>query len=327
MTALLSVENLDVGLGAAGPDILGGVSLTLAPGETLGVVGESGSGKSMLALSIMGLQPFPVRTRRGAVRLRGEDLLALPPETMRARRGSAMAMIFQEPLTALNPVMRVGDQIGEVLRWRRSLAGRAARQEAISLMARVEIPDPQSRVDSYPHEMSGGMRQRVMIAMALAGSPGLLIADEPTTALDVTIQAQILDLIRKLQRENGMGVLLITHDLGVIAEMCDRVIVMYGGRVVESGDALDIFDRAAHPYTRGLLASRPKLADEAVRLTTIEGVVPGVGQFPPGCRFAPRCDRARSDCAHEPGLDEIGPTHRVACFHPHATPARTRMQA
>ena len=260
MSALLAVEELTTGLGARGPHILSSVSLTLQAGEVLGVVGESGSGKSMLALSIMGLLPHPITVRGGRVLLGDRDLLTLPGQQMRFLRGKDVAMIFQEPMTSLNPVMRVGNQIGEVLRWHLALQGNAAREEGIALLRRVEMPDPERQIDAYPHELSGGMRQRVMVAMALAGRPRLLIADEPTTALDVTIQAQILELVRKIQRENGMSVLLITHDLGVIAEMCDRVAVMYAGRVVEMGSALDIFDRPAHPYTRGLLASRPRIS-------------------------------------------------------------------
>ena len=279
-TEMLRVEQLTTAVGTRGPEILSAVDLSLRSGEVLGVVGESGSGKSMLALSIMGLLPPPVMVRGGRVLLDGRDLLALDAAEMRSLRGKDMAMIFQEPMTSLHPVMRVGQQIGEVLRWHLALEGRAAREEGIALLRRVEMPDPQRQIDSYPHELSGGMRQRVMIAMALAGRPRLLIADEPTTALDVTIQAQILDLVRKLQQDAGMSVLLITHDLGVIAEMSHRVAVMYAGRVVEVGSVLDIFDRPAHPYTRGLLASRPKISAGAQWLSTIEGTVPGLGQLP-----------------------------------------------
>ena len=316
LATILDVSGLSTGIGTRGPEILSDVSLQLRAGEVLGVVGESGSGKSMLALSIMGLLPHPVQTRGGRILLQGKDLLALPAQRLRALRGKDMAMIFQEPMTSLNPVMRVGQQIGEVLRWHLALQGAAAREEGISLLRRVEMPDPQRQIDAYPHELSGGMRQRVMIAMALAGRPRLLIADEPTTALDVTIQAQILDLVRKLQRENGMSVLLITHDLGVIAEMCDRVAVMYAGRVVEAGTVLDIFDRPAHPYTRGLLASRPRISAGEQWLSTIEGTVPAPGQMPQGCSFAPRCKLARAQCALLPPLREVGPAHQAACVAP-----------
>ena len=316
LATILDVSGLSTGIGTRGPEILSDVSLQLRAGEVLGVVGESGSGKSMLALSIMGLLPHPVLARAGRILLQGQDLLALPAQRLRALRGKDMAMIFQEPMTSLNPVMRVGQQIGEVLRWHLALQGAAAREEGIALLRRVEMPDPQRQIDAYPHELSGGMRQRVMIAMALAGRPRLLIADEPTTALDVTIQAQILDLVRKLQRENGMSVLLITHDLGVIAEMCDRVAVMYAGRVVEAGTVLDIFDRPAHPYTRGLLASRPRISAGDRWLSTIEGTVPAPGQMPQGCSFAPRCKLARAQCAQLPPLREVGPAHQAACVAP-----------
>jgi peptide/nickel transport system ATP-binding protein len=315
-TPLLEVTGLTTTLGVSGPEILSQVGLDLLAGEVLGVVGESGSGKSMLALSIMGLLPPPIRVRGGRILLQGQDLLALDRTAMRGLRGGDVAMVFQEPMTSLNPVMRVGQQIGETLRWHRGLRGDAARDEAVALLRRVEMPDAPRQIDAYPHELSGGMRQRVMIAMALAGQPRLLIADEPTTALDVTIQAQILELVRRIQRENGMSVLWITHDLGVVAEMCDRVAVMYAGRVVETGQALDIFDRPAHPYTRGLLASRPRISTGAQWLSVIEGTVPGVGQLGTGCSFAPRCRLARAACASVPPLQEVGPGHSAACVAP-----------
>jgi len=318
MRALLAVEQLTTGLGPHGSEILSEVSLTMRASEVLGIVGESGSGKSMLALSIMGLLPHPITVRRGRVLLKDCDLLQLPGQQMRSLRGKDIAMIFQEPMTSLNPVMRVGTQIVEVLRWHLALQGTAARKEAIALLRRVEMPDAERQIDAYPHELSGGMRQRVMIAMALAGRPRLLIADEPTTALDVTIQAQILELVRKLQRESSMSVMLITHDLGVIAEMCDRVAVMYAGRVVEIGSALDIFDRPAHPYTRGLLASRPRISAGSEWLRTIEGTVPGVGQLEEGCCFAPRCPLARAECGTVPPMRSVGPAHEAACVVPFA---------
>ena len=316
MSTLLRVERLTTAIGARGPKILSAVDLSLQNGEVLGVVGESGSGKSMLALSIMGLLPHSIQVRGGRILLEDNDLLALPAPQMRALRGKDIAMIFQEPMTSLNPVMRVGQQIAEVLRWHLGMRGEAVRAEAIALLRRVEMPDPQRQVDAFPHELSGGMRQRVMIAMALAGRPRLLVADEPTTALDVTIQAQILDLLRKLQHENGMSVLLITHDLGVIAEMCGRVAVMYAGRVVEFGSVLDIFDRPSHPYTRGLLASRPRIASGAQWLRTIEGTVPALGQLAPGCSFARRCPLAHAACSTVPPLRSLYDGHLVACVVP-----------
>ena len=315
-TPMLQVQQVTTTLGTGGPEILSAVDISLNSGEVLGVVGESGSGKSMLALSIMGLLPRPIAVSGGEILLQGRNLLQLQAQELRALRGKDMAMIFQEPMTSLNPVMRVGQQIGEVLRWHRSMQGEAARQEGIALLKRVEMPDPLRQIDAYPHELSGGMRQRVMIAIALAGRPKLLIADEPTTALDVTIQAQILELIRNIQRDDGMSVLLITHDLGVIAEMCDRVAVMYAGRVVEQGAVLDIFDRPAHPYTRGLLASRPKISAGANWLSTIEGTVPAVGQMGAGCSFAPRCPLAGPACDQRPPLHEVGPAHQAACVRP-----------
>ena len=315
-TPMLQVQQVTTTLGTGGPEILSAVDISLNSGEVLGVVGESGSGKSMLALSIMGLLPRPIAVSGGEILLQGRNLLQLQAQELRALRGKDMAMIFQEPMTSLNPVMRVGQQIGEVLRWHRSMQGEAARQEGIALLKRVEMPDPLRQIDAYPHELSGGMRQRVMIAIALAGRPKLLIADEPTTALDVTIQAQILELIRNIQRDDGMSVLLITHDLGVIAEMCDRVAVMYAGRVVEQGAVLDIFDRPAHPYTRGLLASRPKISAGSNWLSTIEGTVPAIGQMGTSCSFAPRCALAGPDCAQRPPLREVGVAHHAACVRP-----------
>ena len=315
-TPMLQAQQVTTTLGTGGPEILSAVDISLNSGEVLGVVGESGSGKSMLALSIMGLLPRPITVSGGEILLQGRNLLQLPAQDLRALRGKDMAMIFQEPMTSLNPVMRVGQQIGEVLRWHRSMQGDDARQEGIALLKRVEMPDPQRQIDAYPHELSGGMRQRVMIAIALAGRPRLLIADEPTTALDVTIQAQILELIRNIQRADGMSVLLITHDLGVIAEMCDRVAVMYAGRVVEQGAVLDIFDRPAHPYTRGLLASRPKISAGSNWLSTIEGTVPAVGQMGTSCSFAPRCPLAGPACEQRPPLHEVGPAHQAACVRP-----------
>ncbi|MCS6877105.1 MAG: ABC transporter ATP-binding protein [Geminicoccaceae bacterium] len=273
------------------------VSFVLYPGEVLGLVGESGCGKTMTALSILGLVPQPqARVTAGEVLFEGRDLLRLPERELRRVRGKEIAMIFQEPMTSLNPVFTVGDQIAETLRVHEGLSRRAARARALELLRLVGIPAPEERLDCYPHELSGGMRQRVTIAMALSCSPKVLLADEPTTALDVTIQAQILDLLERLQAELGLAVILITHDLGVVAEFARRVLVMYAGRIVEEGPVADIFAEPLHPYTQGLLASLPDPRAEIVRLEPIPGNVPVPGEIRRGCRFAPRCRFARSAC-------------------------------
>ncbi|MEC7233445.1 MAG: ABC transporter ATP-binding protein [Planctomycetota bacterium] len=296
-----------------------GVSYAIRPGETLGVVGESGSGKSVTALSILQLLPMPPgRFEGGSIRFRGEELIGAEEERLREIRGNDIAMIFQEPMTALNPVFTVGNQIGETVKLHQGLDDEAARARAIEMLTKVGIPAPEKRVDEYPHQLSGGMRQRVMIAMAMACDPALLIADEPTTALDVTIQAQILDLIKELQEEAGMSVLLITHDLGVVAETAHHVAVMYGGRVVEFGRAKEIFEAPRHPYTVGLLQSLPDLAVPGERLVTIPGIVPSATRFPSGCRFRTRCPLATDACAADvPALvpAEEGAEHTVACHH------------
>jgi oligopeptide/dipeptide ABC transporter ATP-binding protein len=313
---LLAVEGLNVAL-VSGPSILSEVRLTIAPGEALGVVGESGSGKSMLALSIMGLLPRAIRLTGGRILLDGEDLVTGGAAAWRRRRGRDLAMIFQEPMTALNPIMRVGRQVEEVLVKRRGMPSTEARREALSLFRRVEIPRAQAMLDAFPHEMSGGMRQRVMIAMALAARARLLIADEPTTALDVTIQAQILALLRGLQRETGLSILFITHDLGVIAEIADRVLVLYGGRVAELATARAVFDNPRHPYTRALLSAVPKVTGPRGQLTSVAGSAPSVGAMPPGCPFAPRCMLARPVCAAAPPpLRMIHQDHLTACLEP-----------
>lgn len=295
-----------------------GVSYSIQPGETLGVVGESGSGKSVTALSIMRLiaEP-PGKTVGGEILFKGRNLLDLSMDEMRKLRGNDIAMIFQEPMTALNPVYTVGDQIMEAVMLHQGKDRDAARLHAIEMIRKVGIPSPEERVDSYPHEMSGGMRQRIMIAMAMACDPALLIADEPTTALDVTIQAQILDLIRELQKESGMSVLLITHDLGVVAETAHHVAVMYAGRVVEFGKVQSIFLHPQHPYTIGLLRSLPDMVKPGERLTTIPGTVPSAEKFPSGCRFRTRCPLAQDICANEvPTLEpsDKDPEHVAACF-------------
>jgi oligopeptide/dipeptide ABC transporter ATP-binding protein len=292
-----------------------GVSLSVRPGRTLGIVGESGCGKSVLSLSVMRLVPRPGRIAGGAIRFDGRDLLALPEAEMRALRGGSIGMIFQEPMTSLNPVHTVGRQIVEAVRAHRDLSPKAAKELAIESLRRVRIPAPERRFEEYPHQLSGGMRQRVMIAMALACAPRLLIADEPTTALDVTIQAQILDLLRALQEETGMAIILITHDLGVVAEMADEVAVMYGGRVVETGPVQAVFGDAQHPYTLGLFGSVPRLDGESQTLLAIEGTVPPPFALPRGCRFHPRCGFATERCRVEmPELRSLGPGHVVACW-------------
>jgi len=292
------------------------VSFDLAEGEVLGIVGESGSGKSVTALSILRLIPSPPgRIAAGEVRLDGQDLLTLSERRMREIRGAEIAMIFQEPMTSLNPVLTVGEQIVETIRYHERIGAQAAARRALDLLDQVGIPSPAQRLGEYPHQLSGGMRQRVMIAIALSCNPRLLLADEPTTALDVTIQAQILELLRSLQERFGMAVILITHDLGVIAEFVDRVIVMYAGRVVESAGVHAIFEQPLHPYTEGLLGSIPSLDDERERLQAIPGVVPSPFELPPGCRYAPRCPYAREACAAEdPPLLALRPDHRAACI-------------
>jgi peptide/nickel transport system ATP-binding protein len=293
-----------------------GVSFTLLAGRTLGIVGESGCGKSVTALSIMGLVPQPPgRIAGGAVLLDGVDLLRLPAAALRELRGNQMSMIFQEPMTSLNPAFTIGDQIIEGILRHRDVSAREARARALEMLRRVRIPAPEQRIDDYPHKLSGGMRQRAMIAMALACDPMLLIADEPTTALDVTVQAQILDLMRALRDETGAAIILITHDLGVIAELAQDVIVMYAGKVVERADVAALFADPQHPYTVGLLGSIPKLHADQQTLATIEGVVPNPLDMPPGCRFNPRCPFAVDECrAAEPPLAEVKPGHFAACW-------------
>ncbi|CAN1567292.1 DppD ABC-type dipeptide/oligopeptide/nickel transport system, ATPase component [Rhabdaerophilaceae bacterium] len=293
-----------------------GVSFTVQANRTLGIVGESGCGKSVTSLSIMGLVQTPPGIQAGGeILYRGQDLLKKSPAEMRRLRGAALSMIFQEPMTSLNPVYRVGEQIVEGLLQHRSLSRTQARARAIEMLRLVRIPSPELRVDQFPHEMSGGMRQRVMIAMALACEPDLLIADEPTTALDVTIQAQILDLMRDLRARTGTAIILITHDLGVIAEMADDVVVMYAGKIVEMADVRTLFSDAQHPYMLGLLASIPRLDRNLERLATIAGMVPAPDQMPVGCRFAPRCALADLKChAEEPPLRCVSPGHHVACW-------------
>jgi oligopeptide/dipeptide ABC transporter ATP-binding protein len=288
---LLEVRNLHTSFRTSDGVVraVDGVDFHVDRGEILGLVGESGCGKSVTSLSLMGLVAKPGRVEAGEVIFDGRDLLTLPPKELRALRGDRISMIFQQPTSSLNPVYNVGKQIGEVLELHRNMQRRAARDRAAELLRMVGIPDPLGRLASFPHSLSGGMAQRVMIAMALACEPELLIADEPTTALDVTIQAQILDLMRDLQRETGTAIILITHDLGVVAEMCDRVAVMYAGEIVEQTDVRSLFARPRHPYTQGLIGSVPTLGQAKAELETIPGTVPNLIDLPPACRFAPRC--------------------------------------
>ncbi len=292
-----------------------GVSFTVQAGQTLGVVGESGCGKSVTALSILRLLPTPPARHLGAIRYRGSNLLALSEREMRQIRGNRISMIFQEPMTSLNPVLTVGRQIAETVLVHQEVNRAEAMQRAVEMLRLVQIPEPERRAREYPHQLSGGMRQRVMIALALACNPELLIADEPTTALDVTIQAQILDLIKRLQKELGMGVMLITHDLGVVAESCDRVVVMYAGRKVEESSVLALFSQPLHPYTRALMASMPAMNSQLKRLTEIPGMVPSPHELGRGCAFAARCQYAQQRCVDEnPPLTSQGEDHVVACF-------------
>ena len=296
-----------------------GVSFRVERGEVLGIVGESGCGKSVTAMSVLQLIPRPPgRYADGKIVFEGRDLLTLPESELRKVRGNDIAMIFQEPMTSLNPVYTVGDQIGEAVMLHRGMKREAARAYAVEMLTKVGIPSPESRVDEYPHQLSGGMKQRVMIAMALACDPLLLIADEPTTALDVTIQAQILDLLRQMKDEFGMSIMLITHDLGVVAEMSDHVAVMYAGKVVEYSDVRTLFAEPRHPYTFGLFQSLPEMHTEGEpRLREIPGTVPNPLRFPKGCKFHTRCTKASELCSQvEPELVETGPGHSLACHHP-----------
>ncbi|MBL8689196.1 MAG: ABC transporter ATP-binding protein [Rhodospirillaceae bacterium] len=292
------------------------VSFSLQKGKTLGVVGESGCGKSVTALSIMGLVPNPPgNIVGGSIRFEGEELVGLAPEKYQSLRGNRMGMIFQEPMTSLNPAFTVGDQISEAILRHAEVSQEEAKARTIELLRRVRIPSPEKRFDDYPHKLSGGMRQRAMIAMALSCSPDLLIADEPTTALDVTIQAQILDLLGELRAETGMAIMLITHDLGVIAEMADEVLVMYAGRVIERAPAAALFSTPQHPYTIGLMGSVPRLDLEQERLAAIQGQVPNLTALPQGCRFRARCPFAIAACAEtDPPLVEVAPGHQAACL-------------
>jgi peptide/nickel transport system ATP-binding protein len=312
---ILAVEDLAVRFAGAPVDIVDGVSFSVGKGRTLAIVGESGCGKSLTALALMGLLPPKASLPRGKALFGGRDLFAMDDRALADIRGNRLAMIFQEPMSSLNPVFTIGDQIAESVIRHRGASRAAAEARAIEMLELVRIPAARERMRSYPHQLSGGMRQRAMIAMALANDPQLLIADEPTTALDVTIQAQILALIDRLQADTGTAVILITHDLGVVAEVADEVLVMYAGRVAEAGPVQAIFDDPQHPYTIGLMGSMPSLGQRGARLATIPGVVPLPEQMPPGCRFSTRCPFAEEYCrTQRPPLREISPGHRVACF-------------
>jgi len=315
---LLSVSNLRVVFGGERRELpaVDDVGFDVAEREVLGIVGESGSGKSVTALSIMGLLPKPpARVTAGSIKFLGEELLGLGEREMRRVRGPGIGMIFQEPMTSLNPVFPIGDQLMETVRVHERVGKAAQRDRAIGMLAKVGIAEPERRLRDYPHQLSGGMRQRVMIAMALACHPKLLIADEPTTALDVTIQQQILELLLDLREELGMAIVIITHNMGVVAEMADRVLVMYAGRIVERAPVAELFERPAHPYTRGLLESIPTLADERDRLKTIPGTLPNPAALPPGCRFEPRCQWRIGACtAAVPPLVPLREGHESACI-------------
>ncbi|MCE9583795.1 MAG: ABC transporter ATP-binding protein [Planctomycetes bacterium] len=316
-TPLLELRNLQVQFPTYDGVVraVDGVSYSIPKGKVLGLVGESGCGKSVTAFSTLRLIQNPGKITGGDILFDGKSLLSLSEPEMRAIRGNRISMIFQEPMTSLNPVFTVGNQISEAVVLHQRVSWKEGRNRAIEMLRKVKIPNPEQRVDDYPHQMSGGMKQRVMIAMALACNPKLLIADEPTTALDVTIQAQILDLMRELQSELGMSMLIITHDLGVVAEIADHVAVMYAGKVVEYAPVEDLFANPLHPYTVGLFRSKPKLGERRERLQAIEGAVPNPLHFPPGCRFHPRCPRAVPECSRaEPPLREIRRAHTAACI-------------
>ena len=316
--ALLEIENLSVEFPSRSSVLhaVEGVSLSLDAGDVLGIVGESGSGKSVTMMALMGLVPYPGRVTASKMRFDGHDLMGLSTKERNRLTGKDVAMIFQEPTTSLNPCFSVGFQLAETLRVHLGMDSKAAKRRSIELLEQVGISDPETRLKAYPHQLSGGMNQRVMIAMAIACNPKLLIADEPTTALDVTIQAQILDLLRSLQRERGMALVLITHNMGVVSDMAQRVAVMYAGEIMEEQPAQALFQRPRHPYTEALMAALPERSDGSARLATIPGMVPGLYDRPTGCLFAPRCSYADDDCrGQRPGLVN-GLQAVVRCHHP-----------
>ncbi len=311
--AILQVKNLRTSFGSV--NAVDNVSFNVRKGEAVALVGESGCGKSVTAMSIMRLVAPPGKVTAGEITFKGQDLAKLSERAMRNIRGDDMAMIFQEPMTSLNPVFKIGDQVAEAIRIHRKVSKKDAWQRAGEMLELVSIPDPYKRLYDYPHQLSGGMRQRVMIAMALSCDPELLIADEPTPALDVTIQAQIMELLASLQQRLGLAILLITHDLGVVAEFCERVIVMYTGRIVEEAPVHDLFANPAHPYTRGLLESLPSVAGGETRLPTIKGMVPPITNLPPGCKFNPRCPDVMPIClGNEPARIMVGRRHDARCY-------------
>lgn len=316
MSSLLEIDNLHTTFRTRDGDVhaVRGVSFHVQPGELVGIVGESGCGKSVTCKSIVQLLGSNGRIAGGSIRFQNDDLAQKTPEQMRAIRGNEIAMIFQDPMTALNPVLTVGKQMSEILVRNKKLSKKAAKAAAIAMLDQVVIAEAERRYHQYPHEFSGGMRQRVMIAIALSCNPKLLIADEPTTALDVTIQAQILRLLKSLQQQTQTAILLITHDLGVVAQVCSRVVVMYGGLVMEEGSVEDIFYRPAHPYTQGLLASLPRPDEANQRLSPIEGTPPGLLNPPPGCPFAERCPKRMPQCDRQPAFYSVGEGHRAACW-------------
>lgn len=315
--ALLELDNLSVEFPSHNGVMhaVDGVSFSIEPGEVLGIVGESGSGKSVTMMALMGLVGYPGRVKANAMRFDGNDLLTLSERDRRRMTGKDLAMIFQDPTTSLNPCFTVGFQLAETLKLHMGMSRAQARKRSIELLEQVGIPAPESRLDLYPHQFSGGMSQRVMIAMAIACNPKLLIADEPTTALDVTIQAQILDLLRNLQKERGMALVLITHNMGVVSEMAQRVAVMYAGQLMEQRDAQDLFATPMHPYTEALMASMPERSHGSSRLTTIPGMVPGLYDRPAGCLFGPRCNYHRAECDQRPALHPV-PQGAVRCHFP-----------
>ncbi|PBQ09131.1 ABC transporter ATP-binding protein [Pseudomonas syringae] len=312
---VLSISDLTVRFAGAPANVVDGVSFSVKRGKTLAIVGESGCGKSVTSMGLMGLLPTTAKVGASDSLLIDEALLGMSEERLLDVRGNRMAMIFQEPMTSLNPVFTIGEQIAESVMRHQGLSDKDARQRALDMLEKVRVPDSRQRLDAYPHELSGGMRQRAMIAMALANDPALIIADEPTTALDVTIQAQILSLIANLQTETGTAMILITHDLGVVAEVADEVMVMYAGRVVESGPVKTLFDDPQHPYTIGLMGSMPSIGPREGRLATINGRVPTPAEMPGGCRFAGRCPFVIQQCRDErPPLLELSPGHFAACL-------------